>query len=375
MGRCPPSHAQTDRNSEDETRQAVPTLSTSRPINVREQNLRLVNTSKDGVKRALLVGIHYQDEEDESTWLASCHTDVRRIRQHLIHEEGFEKRNILVMMDDDRHHEPLKGSILGALERMCQISEPGDSIFFLFSGHGGTMINQDEYDEDGITHELLAPGNYRDNGVGVLMDDELYASFVTKVPEGVHAVAVIDTCHPPSYQSGKTSAIDLPYVCDTGYDEMRASEGYRPGRMLLGAGVVAGAVAGAAAVGSKAKKKKKPKKKKHEEEDEEMNDPSNYDDSYEEKKTKSRRKSKSKKNKPEVEREEEEDIEDNYEERPEKLERQQSRRKSKHKKKKKEEAPRNEEEYLEERQEEEKAKKKKKKPKKKFFERKGKSSD
>lgn len=115
-------------------RQSLPTLSTSRAINPHEERIRFVSASTRGTKRALLVGAHYQDEEDEQVWLASCHTDVRRMRRHLIHQEGFEKQNILVLMDDDQHHEPTKGMILDALERMCQISEPGDSIFFHFSG-------------------------------------------------------------------------------------------------------------------------------------------------------------------------------------------------------------------------------------------------
>ena len=115
-------------------RQSLPTLSTSRAINIHEERVRMSSTSKRGTKRALLVGVHYQDEEDENVWLASCHTDVRRLRHHLIHEEGFEKRNVFVLMDDDRHREPTKGLILDSLERMCQISKAGDSIFFHFSG-------------------------------------------------------------------------------------------------------------------------------------------------------------------------------------------------------------------------------------------------
>ena len=119
---------------EEGGRQSLPTLSTSRAIDIHQERLNLVSNSKRGTKRALLVGAHYQDEEDENVWLESCHTDVRMMRNHLIHEEGFEKRNILVLMDDDRHHEPTKGLILDALERMCQLSEEGDSIFFHFSG-------------------------------------------------------------------------------------------------------------------------------------------------------------------------------------------------------------------------------------------------
>ena len=119
---------------EEGGRTALPTLSMSRPINVREERLRLLSTSKRGVKRALLIGVHYEDEEDEEVRLASCHTDVRRMRKHLLHQEGFEKENILTLIDDDRHCEPTKNLILDAMERMCNISEPGDSIFLLFSG-------------------------------------------------------------------------------------------------------------------------------------------------------------------------------------------------------------------------------------------------
>lgn len=251
---------------EDEgRRRLLPTLSTSRPIDVREERLRLVSTSKRGIKRALLIGAHYQDEAEEDVWLDSCHSDVRRMRHHLIHEEGFEKHNILVLMDDDRHHEPTKSLILDALEKMCHISKPGDSIFVHFSGHGGTLMNEQEYNEEGIMHELLAPGDFRYDGVGVLMDDELYASFVSRVPEGVHAMAVIDTCHPPSSQSEKASAIDLPYVCSTGDDDVRDSEGFRPGRMMMAStAVAAGAAAGGAALASNGKKKKKKKRKRKE---------------------------------------------------------------------------------------------------------------
>lgn len=352
---------------EDEgRRRSLPTLSTSRPINVQEECIRLISSSKRGTKRALLIGAHYQDEAEEDVWLASCHTDVRRMRHHLIHEEGFEKQNILVLMDDDRHHEPTKFLILDALEKMCHISKPGDSIFVHFSGHGGTLMNEQEYDEEGIMHELLAPGDFRDNGVGVLMDDELYASFVSRVPEGVYAMAVIDTCHPSPSHSGKASAIDLPYVCSAGEDDIRESEGFRPGRMMMASTAVgAGVAAGLAAMTLDARKKKN--NKKYDEDEEEINDPSYDDEYYESEKPKHKTKKKSKKKKKEIEEEETEEPYDNsYEGVSEESEKAKSKKK-KQKKKKKEEHSRNDEEYLDEEQEEieDKQKKKKKKSKKK----------
>ena len=156
-------------------------------------------------------------------------------------------------------------------------------------------MNDDEYEEDGIVHELLAPGNFRETGP--ILDDELYSSFVSQIPKGVHATVIIDTCHPVSFRSGKSCAIDLPYVCSAGDEELRYSEGFRPGRMA-GGGAGAGIAAGAVAAISKSKKKKKDKKKKPREggEDEKVE---SMDVSGDE--TKSKKKSKKKKNKQENE--------------------------------------------------------------------------
>jgi hypothetical protein len=40
----------------------------------------------------------------------------------------------ITFQDDGKHHEPTKKLIMDALERLCEMSEPGDSIFFQFSG-------------------------------------------------------------------------------------------------------------------------------------------------------------------------------------------------------------------------------------------------
>ena len=145
-------------------------------------------------------------------------------------------------------------------------------------------MNEDEGD---MMHELLAPGNFRETGP--MTDDDLYSSFVAQVPKGVHATVIIDTCHPASFRSGKSCAIDLPYVCSAGDEELRYSEGFRPGRMTAGAGIAAGA----AAVVSKAKKKKKDKKKKQKEgEEDELVDASEVSSE-----AKSKKKSKNKKKK------------------------------------------------------------------------------
>lgn len=240
----------------------LPTLSTSRPIDIRNEPVRIIGGG-DGVNRALLIGIHYEEEDNEDVQLTSCHGDLRKVREVLLRDYGFEKQNILLLLDDDgRHHEPTKRLILDSLRRLCEISEPGDSIFVQFSGHGGRfMDDSDKYDEDGIAHALLASCDYgnKKRGGGPIIDDELYSLFVTQIPAGVHVVAVIDPCHPSG--GGKSSAIELPYVCEAGDDDVRHAKGFRPGREMIG---LVAAAAGATAVASKKKKKKKDNKKKGE---------------------------------------------------------------------------------------------------------------
>jgi hypothetical protein len=79
------------------------------------------------------------------------------------------------------------------------------------------MVDTDGDEEDGMD-EILIPGDYKESGQ--IVDDEIYSDFVTKVPAGVHVVAMIDCCH-----SG--TAMDLPYVCSVGDTEIRRDDGFK----------------------------------------------------------------------------------------------------------------------------------------------------
>lgn len=84
------------------------------------------------------------------------------------------------------------------------------------TGHGGRVTDTDGDEDDGYD-EILIPGDFKENGH--IVDDWIYSEFVTKVQAGVHVVALIDCCH-----SG--TAMDLPYVCNVGENEIRRSEGF-----------------------------------------------------------------------------------------------------------------------------------------------------
>lgn len=106
----------------------TPQLSSSRPIDVNEE-IWITPPDCEGVKRALLIGINYTGESNK---LESCHSDVRNMKDFLIQTQGFQRKDMLIMMDDGNHHEPNKQLIIDSLRRLCEISQPGDCIFFNF---------------------------------------------------------------------------------------------------------------------------------------------------------------------------------------------------------------------------------------------------
>lgn len=79
------------------------------------------------------------------------------------------------------------------------------------------MEDKDGDEEDGYD-EILIPGDYKESGQ--IVDDWIFAEFVTKVKAGVHVVALIDCCH-----SG--TAMDLPYVCNPGEHELKRDSGFK----------------------------------------------------------------------------------------------------------------------------------------------------
>jgi hypothetical protein len=108
----------------------VPQLSSSRPIDIDEE-LHLVPPDCSGTKRALLVGINYVDDENG---LTGCHNDVQNVKFFLMDYHGFERENMLILADDDKHHVPTKQIIIDGFRRLAEISKPGDVIFIHYSG-------------------------------------------------------------------------------------------------------------------------------------------------------------------------------------------------------------------------------------------------
>ncbi|CAB9529489.1 Metacaspase-1 [Seminavis robusta] len=180
----------------------IPQLTSSRPLDLDDTPFSLIG-SPTGARRALLVGINYVGQNGQ---LRGCHNDVLHMQDYLIHVHGFPPRDILVLMDDHgaKHHAPTREKIVRALRHLVSVSQPGDAVFFHYSGHGGYLspdfnsfkTQQKDYDQ------TLIPLDH--SRAGQIRDFSLFHHFVQPMKAGVIVTCLIDACH-----SG--SVLDLPY--------------------------------------------------------------------------------------------------------------------------------------------------------------------
>ncbi|KAG7366735.1 caspase domain containing protein [Nitzschia inconspicua] len=189
----------------------IPQLSGSRPLDLQETPFSLVNQQSqfygtEGTRRALLVGINYYGQSGQ---LSGCINDVKNVQKYLVEHQGYRKENVTVLADDGQHPVPTREKIIRGLRQLVAQSNPGDSVYFHYSGHGG-LLDPDywnrfqqadrklkEYDE------TLYPV---DHGLaGQIRDFSLFNHFVKPMAAGVTVTCVMDCCH-----SG--SVLDLPYT-------------------------------------------------------------------------------------------------------------------------------------------------------------------
>jgi len=164
-------------------------------------NFTLSNCS--GKKKALFIGINYFGTQAE---LRGCINDVKNVSQLVCQRYGFQ--NCLYLTDDqqDQSKVPTYDNIINGMKWLVDGAQPGDSLFFHYSGHGGTAKDTTNDEIDGFDETIL-PVDY--NRSGQMCDDVIYANLVKPLPKGCRLTAVFDSCH-----SG--TVMDLPYTyqCD-----------------------------------------------------------------------------------------------------------------------------------------------------------------
>ena len=108
----------------------VPQLTSSRMIDV-DKTMYIVPPESSGAKRAVLIGINYVGQKGQ---LSGCHNDVKNIKGYLENALGFRDQDMLVLMDDGKHHAPTRQNMFNAFKRIAEYSKAGDVVFIHYSG-------------------------------------------------------------------------------------------------------------------------------------------------------------------------------------------------------------------------------------------------
>jgi hypothetical protein len=137
----------------------IPQLTSSRLIDVNKP-MTIVPPGSTGHRRAILIGINYIGQKGQ---LSGCHNDAMNIKKYLINVHGFKESEMLILMDDNKHHAPTRRNIEDAFQRITQYSQAGDVVFVHYSGHGSRIPDLDGDESDGYD-ETLVPVDFKSAG-------------------------------------------------------------------------------------------------------------------------------------------------------------------------------------------------------------------
>mmetsp|Transcript_9066 Transcript_9066/g.20195 ORF Transcript_9066/g.20195 Transcript_9066/m.20195 type:complete len:699 (-) Transcript_9066:2-2098(-) len=157
------------------------------------------DTCRQRRQRALCVGVNYFGTRAE---LRGCLNDVRKIQALLTQQYGWPNHCVRTLTDDDPRAMPTRRNILEGLHWLVEDVQPGDALFFHFSGHGAQQEDPHGYEEDGM-NETILPVDFQRSGM--LSDDEIGDVIVKHLPEGARLTVLLDCCH-----SG--TGLDLPFL-------------------------------------------------------------------------------------------------------------------------------------------------------------------
>lgn len=152
-------------------------------------------------RKALCIGINYKGQERE---LRGCVNDAWNMSEFLKSFWNYAVEDIMVLTDEPYNlkYMPTKRNILSALRWLVQDAQPGDCLFFHYSGHGGRIIDLDGRRVDGF-EKAIHPVDWE--CAGEIVTEVLYDVMVKPLPTGCRLTALFDSCH-----SG--TVLDLPYI-------------------------------------------------------------------------------------------------------------------------------------------------------------------
>lgn len=141
----------------------------------------------EAANRALLVAVNDYERESIPD-LRGAVNDVELVARTLESRLGFAPGDITFL----KNSQATRAAILDAIDDLVGKSQPGDRVYFHFSGHGSQAPDRNGDEEDKLDETIVAYDS-RMQGIPDITDDELNARFARFRTKDV--VLVFDSCH------------------------------------------------------------------------------------------------------------------------------------------------------------------------------------
>lgn len=159
-------------------------------------------SGRSRVCRAVLIGATYRNDRHVSRRLPGPDRDVVTVRRLLRDIWGVPDSRVTILTDGPEvaraglsvAGEPTRKAILGECRAVVNSSEPGDTIFFFFSGHGSRARDTAGDEVDGWDNTII-PTDWATPESAPITDDLLYQMLVKDLLPTVRLFAVFDCCH------------------------------------------------------------------------------------------------------------------------------------------------------------------------------------
>ena len=146
--------------------------------------------SATGTKRAFLVGINKYMQPGSD--LRGCVNDIVDVKAQMLTTEGFNASDIVMLTDK----QATRQAMLQGLQALVASGQPGDFLYFHYSGHGAQIRDTNGDEPDGMD-EILCPTDlsYGNGGFrNAIVDDEIQ-TILGGLKPGVGFLFVSDSCN------------------------------------------------------------------------------------------------------------------------------------------------------------------------------------
>lgn len=155
------------------------------------------------MKKALLIGINYIRSKIE---LHGCINDVNNMNNFLL-SIGYAQENIIILTDKTAD-KPTKQNIINNLAKLVNDAVAGDELWFLYSGHGTTVIDVSGDEVETRTDSAICPLDYITRGF--IIDDDIRL-LLLPLKKDVKLVIVLDSCNSGTCCDLKYNYKDISY--------------------------------------------------------------------------------------------------------------------------------------------------------------------